>query len=113
LKGDKAMSRILISVVLGMLTAVCIYTAYITGKSENTQGSWFFGVFSLLFAIPLLIIIIKALGQKISLFRRLFDKLAGPQQEGVRFVPHWIMMLVMFIVGIAVLVNILRIVFRF
>ncbi len=104
------MPRILISLVLAALAAVCIYTAYISGIGRNTQGVWFFGAFSLLFAVPLLIIIIKALGQNNPGFRRLYDKLTGPRQEQVRFVPHWIMMLLMFIFGIVALVNIVRVV---
>lgn len=107
------MARILISLVLFMLTAVCIYSAHVSGKGQNAQGAWLFYAFSLFFAIPLAVIVIKALGQKNSGFRKLYDKLAGPQQEQLKFVPHWVMMLVMLVSGIVVFVNIVRIVLRF
>lgn len=107
--GDiKDMQQLLIAGVLTALTAFCIYTAYITGKSGNMQGAWFFSAFSLLFVIPLVILVIKALAQRNSGFRRFYEKLSGPERKSVRFVPHWFMMLLIFIFTIVVTVNIIR-----
>lgn len=105
------MSRILTSMVLAALTAVCVYTAYITGKNQDMQSAWFFSAFSLLFVIPLVIIVIKGLAQKNVWFQRCYEKLCGPKQEGTRFVPHWLMMLFIFIFVILMAVNIIKIVF--
>lgn len=106
------MSRILISLVLAALTAVCIYAAYLTGKSHDVQSAWFFRAFSLLFAIPLSVVIVKALGQKNPGFKRFYDKLAAPKQEGARFVPHWLMMLIISIFGLIIALNIIIIIIR-
>ncbi|HAH20166.1 MAG: hypothetical protein A2Y00_10500 [Omnitrophica WOR_2 bacterium GWF2_43_52] len=104
------MARIAIALVLAALTGVCLYSAYITGKTRDMQSAWFFVVFSLFFAIPLLIMIVKALGEKNSVFRKLYNRIAGPKQEQVKFVPHWVMMLVMFIIGSVVIITIVRVI---
>ncbi len=106
------MSQILISVVLAALTALCIYTANIS-KTQNMQGDWLFYAFSLFFAIPLVVIIIKALGQKNSGFKKIYDKLARPQEERTRFTPHWFMALFVVIFVVIAVVNIIKIVFEF
>lgn len=107
------MSRILITGVLTLLTAVCIYTAYVSGKNQDMQSAWFFYAFSLFFAIPLVAIIVKALAQKNAAFRSLDEKLSGPKkQEGVRFVPHWFTMAMIFVFGILAVVNVIRIILK-
>lgn len=107
------MARIFISLVLAALTAVCIYSAHISGKVQNAQGVWLFYAFSLFFAVPLTIIIIKALGQKNAGFRKVYDKLSGRQEETTRLVPHWAMMFIIFVFAAIVIINILGFVLRF
>ena len=106
------MIRLLIVGILGALTAFCVYTAYITAKSGNMQGAWFFSAFSLLFVIPLVIVVIKGQAQRNAWFRRFYEKICGPQQEGTRFVPHWFMMLLIFIFTIVVTVSIIKVASR-
>lgn len=107
------MARIFISLVLAALTAVCIYSAHISGKVQDAQGAWLFYAFSLFFAVPLAVIIIKALGQKNAGFRKVYDKLSGHQEETTRFVPHWAMMFIIFIFAAIMIINIFRLVLRF
>lgn len=107
------MSRILIFAVLLVLTIVSIYSAHISGRGQNVEGLWLFTAFSLFFSIPLIIVVIRALGEKSSAFRKLYNKLAGSQQEGIKFVPHWFMVVIIGIFGIIAVVNIIRVVLWF
>jgi len=107
------MAQILISLVLAGLSAVCIYSAHISGKVRNAQGVWLFYAFSLFFAVPLLVIVIKALGNSNPGFKKLFDNLAGGQEEKRRFTPHWFMALLIPVFVIILAVNIIKIVLGF
>lgn len=105
------MTRILCSGVLAILTAVCIYTADICGKNRDMEGTWFFYAFSLLFAVPLVAIIVNALGQKNAAFKKLDEKLCGSkQEEKVRFVPHWFMILILVTFATVIAINVVRVV---
>lgn len=107
------MSRILLTGVLATLTAVCIYTAYVSGKNQDRQSAWFFYAFSLLFAVPLLAVIINMLAQRNAAFRSLDEKLSGPKkQEAVRFVPHWFVMSMISVFGILAVVNVVGIILK-
>lgn len=106
------MLQLLISTALTVFTLFCIYTAYITGRSGNMESAWFFIAFSLLFVIPLIIMICRYLAQRNFISMKFYEKLAGPQQDTLRFVPHWVMMLIIIIVIIIGTVNIFRIFFH-
>lgn len=94
---------------LGSLTGACLYVARLARQAGDAQAVWFFAAFSLLFALPLGLLLLRTAGDGIPACRRLYDKLSGgPEPAGVRFVPHWFMMSMLLVMGLSLLTLVVR-----
>ena len=87
-------------IILGALAAVCFYSAELSHSSRDSQGYWMFLAFGMVFFVPMVLVIIKLIGQRSIAFKKIYDKLAGTTQkpQTTRFVPHWFMQIVIAII---------------
>jgi len=80
-------------VILGMLSAVCFYSASVSRSGQDSQGFWMFLAFGAFFFLPMVLVIINLISQHSKAFKQIYDKLAGiDSPQTPRFVPHWFMM---------------------
>ena len=87
------------------IAAFSFYVAYLAINGPQSSGVWLFGAFGLLFSILPIFALIRILAGKSAFFARV-DAAISPkpaEPEGVKFGPHWMMMLAMVMVAFIVI----------
>lgn len=91
---------IIAAVVFGVCAFAGFYMAFVSYRAGDSP--FLFAAFGMLFAIPFVVILIKAASKKSLLINKIFEKMAG-KPETARFVPHWFLMTAIIIVLLVVL----------
>jgi magnesium-transporting ATPase (P-type) len=98
--------------VSAAVAAFCFYLVYL-GVNAQSQGAWLFAAFGLLFSVLPVSALIRILASRSDFFARV-DKAVSPrpkEPQGVRFVPHWMMLIAMIVIAlivISVIINVIR-----
>ncbi|MFH2013229.1 MAG: hypothetical protein ABIJ37_11130 [Pseudomonadota bacterium] len=90
------MGIMVVIIVTGICTLSSLYLAYLAFRIGGNEAFLFAG-FGLLFAIPFISSMVKALSKK---------SILKTESESVRFVPHWFMMTAIIITGLIIIASI-------
>ncbi|MEW6615670.1 MAG: hypothetical protein AB1401_09420 [Thermodesulfobacteriota bacterium] len=83
-------------IVFGFCAVFSFYMAYLAFRT-GSNGAFLFTGFGLLFGVPFITSVFKALSKRSAV---------KPEPESVRFVPHWFMMTAIIFIGLVILASI-------
>lgn len=102
---DISFEYLLFAGLSAAIAAFCFYLACPGLSAQQSNGAWLFAAFGLLFSVLPALALIRILSSKFEFFARI-DKKISPrpaEPQGVRFGPHWMMMIGMIVIALIVI----------
>jgi uncharacterized membrane protein YbhN (UPF0104 family) len=90
--------------VSASIAAFCFYLVYL-GINAQSKAAWLFAAFGFMCSVLPVSALIRVLASKSDFFARI-DKAISPKPKeprGVRFVPHWMMLIAMIVIALIIL----------
>ncbi|MGI8618979.1 MAG: hypothetical protein ACR2L6_07795 [Gemmatimonadaceae bacterium] len=104
---------LMISGLSAAAAAFCFYMVRLALNEQQSSEAWLFAASGLLFSVLPALLLIRILASKSEFFARI-ERTISPKRaeaQGVRFVPHWMMMMGMIVVALVVIsvaINVIR-----
>ncbi len=92
-----------------LITVFCLYVAVISARGGDMRVVWIFGAFAFLFMIPLFVTIFHFIADRNPALRRIYSKyLSTGQKHKTTFVPHWLVISGIVLIGLIILYAIIK-----
>ncbi len=94
------------------IAAFCFYLACLGLSEQQSNGAWLFAAFGLLFSVLPAFALIRILSSKSDFFARIDTAISPrpPEHQGVRFPPHWMMMIWMIVIALIVIAGVMKVI---
>lgn len=92
-----------------LITLFCLYVVVMNASSGDTRIVWIFATFALLFMIPLFVMIFHFIADRSPALKRIYSKyLSTGQKHRTTFVPHWLVISGIILIGLIILYAIIK-----